>query len=237
MDIPRLTELYPYKTELHAHTYPISPCGKLTPENVVRVHAASGVHSLVIANHLGPNQYNSRTESELCRDFLADYERAVEASRGLDIDVIFAVEIHFLGTNNDYLVFGVCPDDIARLVSYVPSDIRTFYEEFKNERNVIIHAHPFRDKMEPVPLGYVDGIEAFNLHAAHNSRVGIAARFARENDLLVTGGSDFHDPDKQNMCLMRTKQRLRDSYDVAAAIKSRDVIFDSFGTLMIPYQY
>lgn len=237
MNFTSLKELYPYKTELHAHTNPISPCGKLTPERVVEVHAASGCHSLVIANHLGPNQYKGRTESELCRDFLADYERAVAASRGLDVDVIFAVEIHFFGTTNDYLVFGVCPDDMARLVSYVPKDIRTFYTEFKNERNVIIHAHPFRDKMEPVPLGYVDGIEAFNLHAAHNSRVGMAARFAREHDLLVTGGSDFHDPDKQCTCLMRTKDRLRDSYDVAEAIKSRDVIFDAFGTLMIPYQY
>lgn len=236
MNIPDLKELYPYKTELHAHTNPISPCGKLNADIVTEIYAASGVHSLVIANHLGPKQYNIRSEAELCRDFLADYETAVKAAEGKDIDVIFAAEIHFLGTNNDYLVFGICPDDIERLVSYVPTNIKKFYTEFKNDKNLIIHAHPFRDKMDDVPLGYVDGIEVFNLHVAHNSRIATAAHFARENDLLVTGGSDFHDPGKQSLCLMRTRERLRDSYDVARAIKSRDVIFDSFGNLIIPYQ-
>ena len=236
MNFSDLKSLYPYKTELHAHTSPISPCGKLSPDMVTRIHAASGCHSLVIANHLGPKQYNVRTEAELCRDFIADYEVALKAAEGLDIDVIFAAEIHFLNTANDYLVFGICPDDIERLVSYVPTNIQKFYTEFKNDKNVIIHAHPFRDKMDEVPLGYVDGIEVFNLHVAHNSRVATAARFAREHDLLITGGSDLHDPSKQSLCLMRTRERLRDSYDVARAIKSRDVIFDSFGNLIIPYQ-
>ena len=236
MSIPNLKELYPYKTELHAHTSPISPCAKFSAEIVTQIHASSGVHSLVIANHLGPKQYNVRTEAELCRDFIADYETAVRAAEGLDIDVIFAAEIHFLNTNNDYLVFGICPDDIERLVSYVPKDIKTFYTEFKNDKNLIIHAHPFRDKMDEIPFGYVDGIEVFNLHVAHNPRVATAARAARDHGLLVTGGSDFHDPGKQSLCLMRTKERLRDSYDVARAIKSRDVIFDTFGNLIVPYQ-
>ena len=236
MEFPNLKELYPYKTELHAHTNPISPCAKLSADTVTKIHAASGVHSLVIANHLGPKQYNIRSEAELCRDFIADYETAVKAAEGLDIDVIFAVEIHFLQTNNDYLVFGICPDDISRLVSYVPTSIQKFYTEFKNDKNLIIHAHPFRDKMDETPLGYVDGIEVFNLHVAHNSRISTAAHFAKDHDLLVTGGSDFHDPGKQSLCLMRTKERLHDSYDVARAIKSRDVIFDSFGNLIIPYQ-
>ncbi len=236
MDFPDLKQLYPYKTELHAHTNPISPCGKLNADVVTRIHEASGCHSLVISNHLGPKQYNIRSEAELCRDFLADYECAMKAAEGKDIDIIFAAEIHFLNTANDYLVFGISPDDIERLVSYVPTNIQKFYTEFKNDKNVIIHAHPFRDKMDEVPLGYVDGIEVFNLHVAHNSRVATAARFAKEHDLLVTGGSDFHDFGKQSLCLMRTKERLRDSYDVARAILSRDVIFDTFGNLIIPYQ-
>ena len=236
MDFSDLKKLYPYKTELHAHTNPISPCGKLDADVVARIHEASGCHSLVISNHLGPKQYNIRSEAELCRDFLADYECAMKAAEGMDMDIIFAAEIHFLNTANDYLVFGICPDDIARLVSYVPTNIQKFYTEFKNDKNVIIHAHPFRDKMDEVPLGYVDGIEVFNLHVAHNSRVASAARFAKEHDLLVTGGSDFHDFGKQSLCLMRTQKRLRDSYDVAEAIKSRDVIFDTFGNLIIPYQ-
>ena len=63
MNIPDLKELYPYKTELHAHTNPISPCGKLNADIVTEIYAASGVHSLVIANHLGPKQYNIRSEA------------------------------------------------------------------------------------------------------------------------------------------------------------------------------
>ena len=137
---------------------------------------------------------------------------------------------------NDYLVYGVGPEDIEHFVTLVPHGIENFYKKAKTDRNVILQAHPFRKEMVRAPLDVIDGIEVFNMHQRHNSAVALAAQFASENNLLVCGGSDFHRPEDMALCLARSADKLRDSYDVADMIKSRDFLFDLSGTLILPYQ-
>ena len=73
------------------------------------------------------------------------------------------------------------------------------------------------------------------MHPHHNSRVGIAAQYARDNGLIISGGSDFHDEGWHALCLLRTEDRLRDSYDVAEALKNRKVAFEMSGNIILPY--
>ena len=89
--------------------------------------------------------------------------------------------------------------------------------------------------MEPTPIRYVDRVETFNCHPVHNPRISFACRLAKENGLLVTGGSDYHEEGGHAVCILRTKQELKNSFDIAQAIKSRDVVFDIFGHTVIPY--
>ena len=231
----QITHQYPYKTELHAHSFPVSACGCFSPQEVVDIYRGVGCDTLVLTNHLTAYHLRERSEKDAAQYYLEDYYKALDAASGKDINVALGVEIRFVGTSNDYLVYGVCPDDIEVMASFVKTDIQTFWREFKNERNVIIHAHPFRNDMEPTPIGCVDGVETFNTHVGHNSRIAYACRLAREHGFLVTGGSDFHEQDRHATCLVRTKNALRDSYDVAAAIKSRDILFDVFGHIVVPY--
>ena len=235
MNASKLFEEYKYRTELHAHTNPVSSCGKFPANEVLDTYLKLGVNTLVITNHLKEKHLEGRTTEELCEFYLNDYYKAVEAAKGTKMNVALGVEIRFTGTINDYLVYGVCPNDIENMISYVKKDIQTFYTEFHNDKNVIIHAHPFRKNMEPTPIGYVDGVETFNCHPGHNSIIPFACRLAREHDLLVTGGSDYHEEGRHGTCITRTKCELRDSYDVAEAIRSRDIIFDLFGHTVIPY--
>jgi hypothetical protein len=64
-----------------------------------------------------------------------------------------------------------------------------------------------------------------------------ARRYAKQNGLLVSGGSDFHYRGHEALCLLRSKEELRTSYDVADALRSKDVIFDCSGHIIIPYIY
>ena len=50
-----LKQQYPYRTELHAHCSPASPCGDLPPEEVVRIFHESGFSGLALTNHFFPN--------------------------------------------------------------------------------------------------------------------------------------------------------------------------------------
>ena len=237
MNFKNIIDEYAYKTELHAHTSPVSKCGKFPAPEVVKTYIGAGCDTLTITNHLTEKHMIDRSTEELAEFYLSDYYKACEAAKDTNMNIALGVEIRFTGTVNDYLVYGVCPDDIEKMIPLVMTDIATFYREFKNDKNVILHAHPFRKNMEPTPIGHVDGIETFNTHPGHNSAIALATKFARKHDFLVSGGSDFHEEGRHATCLMRTKQKLCDSYDIAQAIKSKDIVFDMSGHIVIPYLY
>ena len=238
MDFTKITKEYAYKTELHAHSYPVSSCGRFSGEEVAKIYLDAACNTVTITNHLTEKHLEKYPDTaELVEFYLSDYYKACEAGTTLGINVALGVEIRFAGTHNDYLVYGVGPEDIEKMISYVNTDIQTFYKEFKNDKNVILQAHPFRSNMEPTPIGSVDGIETFNTHPGHNSCIAFATRLAREHDFLVSGGSDFHERGRHATCVLRTKQEIRDSYDIADALKSRDIVFDMAGHIIIPYLY
>ncbi len=238
MQLSEILAQYAYKTELHAHTSPASPCARFGVEDTVRIYRdKTAANTLAITNHLGDHLMDDRTDAEVAEFYLADYYNAMEMVKGSDFSVALGVEIRFQGTMSDYLVYGISPEDVEAMVPYVRTDIHTFYKAFKNDKTVILHAHPFRNGGEPTPVDAVDGIEAFNNHTEQNSRIALAAQFAREHDFVVSGGSDYHGSNHEASCLMCTKARMRDSYDIAQALLSRDVLFDIGGSTLVPYTY
>ncbi len=144
MEIRDVANKYKYKTELHLHTFPVSACSEIRPDEAVEIYAEAGVDSIVVTNHLGSWVRTSYSAEE----YLSDYYEAREAGERYGVNVILGAELRFDGSNNDYLIYGIDENDVDTLGYYTASDIATFYKEFKNDRNVIIQAHPFRAGME-----------------------------------------------------------------------------------------
>lgn len=229
---------YKYKTELHTHTSPVSKCSHVTALETVKMYSELGVDAIVITNHY--NQFSTFAEYGRCLsadDFLDDYYKALEFGKKNAINVILGIEVRFTENINDYLVYGVEPSDVEKFATYFDKGIETFYRECKTNKNLILQAHPFRKEMVLAPLDSIDGIESINLHADHNGAIGLAAKYARDNKLLVSGGSDFHKPHHLAACLMRSKDLPRDSYDVADILRSKDYFFDVSGSYIFPYEY
>ena len=61
-----------------------------------------------------------------------------------------------------------------------------------SEKILIYQAHPFRPGITPAPLGLIDGIEVYNGNPRQNSNNNTALAFARQNNLRMISGSDFH---------------------------------------------
>jgi predicted metal-dependent phosphoesterase TrpH len=229
---------YKYKTELHTHTMPVSKCAHVTAVDMMDMYSSVGAHAVVITNHY--NEFSTFPEHGRClsaKDFLDDYYKACEKGKTLGINVILGIEVRFTENKNDYLVYGVEPDDVERFARYFDKGIEVFYRECKTKKNLILQAHPFRKEMVLAPLDSIDGIESINLHADHNGAIGLAAKYARDNRLIVSGGSDFHKPHHLATCLMRTRELPRDSFDVADMLRSRDYFFDISGSYLFPYEY
>lgn len=224
-------EEYKFKTELHAHTTPASACSQITPEQLIEVYKEKGYTSIALTNHFICDDFDTE---EKIRKYVDDYQKALEFGKKEKINVIFGSEIRFSESNNDYLVFGISPNDLYEINSLLGSGIDNFYKQYKNEKNVIIQAHPFRDFSEPANPKSLDGVEVFNVHPGHNSRIGFAARFAKENNLIITCGTDYHHPGHEGLCGILTKKILTDSYELSETLKSGDYILDIGGYKIIP---
>ena len=95
--------------------------------------------------------------------------------------------------------------------------------------SVLIQAHPMRNGMETVDPALLDGFEVFNMHPGHNSRVGLASAYAKENrHFLVIAGSDFHHPNRnhEGLAAIRTTYLPEDSFALAKLLKDGDYLLE-----------
>lgn len=226
---------YKYKTELHAHTSPVSRCSQIPAEDMAEIYSKLGYTGLCITNHFDPTALD-RNKNDFIEYYINDYNTVRTSGEKLGLSVIMGVELRFTENMNDYLIFGVDENDLDEIYSYLERGIVEFYKNFSNEKRVILQAHPFRDNMERAPVDSIDGIETFNVHPGHNSRVAVAAKYAREHDMLVTCGTDFHHPGHEGLAGILTKNQPKDSFELAAALKSRDYLMSVGSNIIIPYE-
>ena len=235
LDREALKQAYPYLTELHCHTAPVSRCSHAWVRDAVQDYLNAGVHTLTITNHLYPKAWDVTRPREEAARWLADYEEACRLAEGTELNVLLGAELRFSNCINDYLLYGVEPSDIEQILPLLTGTIEEFYPKIKSDRRLLLQAHPFRKDMVLAPTDAVDGIEVFNLHPNHNSAIGIAARYARENGMYISGGSDYHEVRRDAaLCLIRTKERLQSSFDIVRVLRSRDFLFDISGNLILP---
>ena len=226
---------YKYKTEFHAHTSPASKCADFSAEDVIAIYANLGYTSIVISNHMSNFMPFYSDKEKALNHFIADVNAAKEAGKAHGINVITGCEIRFCGSANDYLLFGIEDDELGDLYDFIGKDIKTFSQWFRGEKKLIIQAHPFRDGITEVSPSLIDGIETFNMHPGHNSRIAFASKLAQLHDYIVTAGTDFHHPGHEGMCATLTKKPITSSDELVSVLKSRDYLFSVSGHIILPY--
>lgn len=221
---------YKYRIELHAHTSPVSGCSSISPERMAQVHKELGYDAVVITNHCRAEK-EDRVEA-----YLNDYHKTKAEGDKIGVTVILGMEYN--AGDQDYLVYGVDEAFVKRAMERKKTSYAEFYTEMKDEHNVFLCAHPFREPWRDLGDEYLDGIEVFNMHPGHNSRVGLAARYAKLHEMpIIVCGSDFHDEPNYGMVCMRSKTLPKDSYELADILKSRDYLFEMSGNIIIPYGF
>lgn len=227
----KLINDYPYKAEFHAHTSPVSACSELNAEGLIRLYKAQGVDTIVLTNHFSPFNIKGLEDVEA---YLAGFREAQRCAKENDMNVVLGVEFRFVENANDYLIYGIEEDDLFSLYENMDKGIDYFCQRCKRENMLIFQAHPFRDNMTMVNAKNLDGIEVFNMHPGHNSRVALAAKYAKENNLLICGGTDFHHVSHEGCCLIRTKKRLQTGADIVDVLKKQDFVLEIFDSIILP---
>lgn len=224
-----LKGLYPYRIELHAHTEIISPCSQISPKEMAETYHKKGYHAIAITNHFIDWILKDRTKEDAINWYISGYEETKKEAEKYGIKVYLGLELRFTENHNDYLLYGVDREIISTCYDYLHEGIEKFRKKVNLPKSVFIQAHPFRDGIESVNPDLLDGMETFNMHPGHNSRISLATRYAKENNLAIkTVGSDFHHPNKghEAVSALRTKVLPEDSFQLAELLKSGDYIFE-----------
>ena len=100
---------------------------------------------------------------------------------------------------------------------------------------MIIHAHPYRSEIVELTPSYIDGLEVFNMHPHFNARISLIAKSAKDLDMIVTCGTDFHYNNFCGLTALLTKEPLKDSQDIVKVLKSRDYLIEIGGCVIFPY--
>ena len=218
-------EEYKNKIELHCHSSGFSACSELPASEIIRCYRSAGYQGIVLTNHFYPwLPRNDRAYKKYIEEFIEEYNFTKELGEGVDIKVYLGLEIRFEENMNDYLLYGIDED----FVRGIPRKLETVYDfipYLREHKDVLfIQAHPFRNGMYLVDSSLLDGIEVFNMHPNHNSRVGFAAKYADSEGFAVsTCGSDLHHPGQDALSALLTKKLPENEKELVKCMREEQV--------------
>lgn len=184
-----------YKTELHIHTKESSRCSKVSAEDIVKLYKEKGYKTIVITDHYYEKYFNSlgfNTWEDTINYLLNGYNTAKSIGDKIGINVLLGIEITLKETSSDYLIYGITKKlllDNHYLYNYALKDL---YKFCKANNLLLIQAHPFRNSnIVLANKNEIDGLEVYN--ASDNEiKNKNACLYAKENNLIMTSGSDVH---------------------------------------------
>lgn len=185
------------KIDLHVHTSEVSSCGRVPAAEMVRLYCEAGYDAIVITDHLIAGKNAEMPMDERVRWYLSGYHAAKAEGDKRGLTVLLGAELRFDCGYEDYLLYGLTEADIAPIMhdlddGILPGD---FYRRLRKEnRMVLIQAHPFRPDLHQAPLDELDGIEVYNGHPEHDSHNDLAMARALQGGehFIKTSGSDAH---------------------------------------------
>ena len=177
------------KIEMHCHSAPASRCGKIGVDVIVPELKRCGYDAVVLTNHYF--NVDTRSPEEIFGQMVCDYEDMKCLGDEIGLKVFFGTELRFAGSSNDYLLYGMTPNELRDMGPIYELDPERFLAQ-KPEHVLIYQAHPFRKNMTRTPAEFLDGIEIYNGHPGHESQNDLALARAREFGMLVMSGSDTH---------------------------------------------
>lgn len=232
----QLKNEYPYRLELHAHTYPVSRCSEVSPTELVDIYRSLGFNGLVVTNHFYSGTLDELPENQRVDAYLEAYQQAKDYAEGYGMKIYLGAELRFDENANDYLLYGADEAILRQAREYFSKGLACYRREVSLSRSVLLQAHPFRPGMVLADPALLDGVEAYNMHCGHNNATALAVRYGAAQHFAVTsGGSDFHNPGRghEGALALRARRLPEDSFGIAALLKSGDFVFELGGQAIL----
>ncbi|MGL5348715.1 MAG: PHP domain-containing protein [Peptostreptococcaceae bacterium] len=215
-----------FKYDLHIHTKEISPCGRLSVEDIIDKYIQEGYSGLVLTDHMRKGYYRKTKREDWkskTKEFFYSYDRAIEYCKGKDFYIGLGMEISFNNDTNDFLVYGFEKEDFLENEWMIEMGLKEFYNKFK-DKAIIIQAHPHRQRGSNLEdINYLHGIEIFNQNPRHNNNNDLTNEVYINNPgLIATGGSDVHE--EEDLCTtgIYTDKKITTDKDLIKILKNKE---------------
>lgn len=189
------------KFEMHVHTAENDLYATIKAADIVRAYKNAGYSGLVITDHYFSLFYDwfkreldGAEHNKIIDRWLKGFFAARSEGEKLGMTVLAGAEVRFDGTINDYLVYGLEPNDFYKLpLLNRLKDLNELLAVLPDYA-CVVQAHPFRNEMTVKDPTRLFGIEAYNA-GTENYRNEMARSFAEHYGKRMTSGSDLHNPD------------------------------------------
>ncbi len=211
-----------FKIETHLHTPVISPCGRVSPEETVERYALAGYAGIVVTEHYRLDVFEKRLaeEADPLHAFLEGYRQIKRYADRVGIRAYYGAELQFAENHNDYLLYGFSEGLLADPEKICRMGIAQFSGFAREQGALLLQAHPYRTGCVPVAPYLVDGIEAVNRHDCHQNRNHLALAMGQRYGMLMTSGTDFHDPEDRCVAGIEAAYLPEDSVALAKLLRS-----------------
>lgn len=208
--------------ETHLHTGGSSRCAQVPADEIMAAYASLGYEGVAITNHYSMYAFgNEGIDHFAAADwFVHNYIEAAKCAVKNNILPILGMEICFVGTTDDYLVYGFDMDFVYRNFDMHYWGLDRFSAYCREHNIFIAQAHPFRVTVHPAPVQFLDGVEVYNGNPRHDSHDDVADNWAKENNLIRITGSDYHLRGDEGAGGIYLPHTVKNGMDFAAALRA-----------------
>ncbi len=201
-----------YLFDTHVHTAEVSFCGKVPAREMVELYIKAGYSGFVMTDHYNRysmERHGAKTDEERVEAFMKGYRAAKAFGDTVGFDVLFGMELALTGANNEYLLYGITEAFFREHTEIYDCDMTELRRLADEYGFLIMQAHPYRIGMTRGVPGFLDGVEAVNGNPRHNSQNHLSRMYAEQHGLLMSSGSDAHQPEDVGMGGLQTEERIR----------------------------
>ena len=207
------------KIDPHTHSNGISFCSRLKVEEIIDVKQSRGYDGIVLTNHCQGHYYIPEEHAASIERVIEEFHRAKTYGDKQGFLVMLGLEVTVIDpAYNDWLLYGVTEEFLRQTPCLYQMSQKSLFELCEKFGVVLVQAHPFRNSGWGEPQ-YMHGAE-INCSKGDVAFADDVLARAKERNLLVTCGTDFHFSEHTYHGGMLVPADIKTSVDFANYLKT-----------------
>lgn len=180
------------KIDPHVHSSGASLCSKITFDQIIENKKALGYGGAVLTNHCQSWYFEPNKKDEWCENFINEWLNAEKYARERGFKLFFGVEVTVSEPlSSDWLLYGATPEFLIKSPCLYQLSQKQLFDLCNENGIFLVQAHPFRFSPVPAAAEHMHGVE-INCTPRDYEQKQKVIDFAREHNLLITCGTDYH---------------------------------------------